>query len=214
MATGPVTTSNFWTVPHIWDGDTVFIIGGGPSLIGFDASCILNRRVIAVNCAFKLGQFDAMFYGDPLFPNLFGQGLDEFAGLKITTRDEHLGRPGIRVVLRNGNAYGLSLKPDTLHWNLSSGACAINLAVLLGAGKIVLLGFDMHQVDGRNNFHTDYLNSDGSHAAVGDYHRMASRFPAIAKDLEKLCIPCLNACPTSSLDCFPKVTIEEALQCA
>lgn len=197
----------------MWEGETVFIIGGGPSLTGFDAGCLIDRRVIAVNCAYRLGQFDMMFYGDPLFPSHFGQDLPKFGGLKVTVREEHVDRPGTLVVLRQGHAHGLSTKPDLVHWNLSSGACAINLATLLGAKKIVLLGFDMHPVDGRNNWHNHYIMPDGSHAAVGDYDRMAGRFPAIARDLEQMGVPCINACPSSSLDCFPKCTIEEAVAC-
>lgn len=205
--------SKYWSIPQVWSGDTVFVIGGGPSLAGFDSRVLDGRRVIAVNCAFRLGQFDVMFYGDPLWPDLYGKGLEDFGGLKITVREEHLNRPGIRVVFREAHAMGLSTKPAVLHWNLSSGACAINLATLLGAGKIVLLGFDMQQKNGHNNYHRDYLHKDGTHASVGNYEVMRNRFPPIARDLEKLNIPCINACPDSAIDCFPKCTIEEAVLC-
>ena len=207
-----VLSNKYWSIPQIWDGDTVIIIGGGPSLTGFDARQLDGRRVIAVNCAFRLGQFDVMFYGDPQWPELYGKGLDDFGGLKVTVREEHLGRPGIKVLFREAHAMGLSRKPAVLHWNLSSGACAINLATLLGAGKIILLGFDMRQVDGRNNYHRDYMYKDGTHASVGNYEAMRNRFPAIARDLEKMNIPCINACPDSEIECFSKCAIEEALR--
>jgi hypothetical protein len=200
-----------WSIPQIWDGDTVFILGGGPSLIGFDARCLTGRRVIAVNCSFRLGQFDVMFYGDPLWPDLYGKGLEDFGGLKVTVREEHQNRPDVRVVFREPHKLGLSQNPEKLHWNLSSGACAINLATLLGAGKIVLLGFDMKQKDGQNNYHRDYVGTNGTHAAVGNYELMRNRFPAIAGDLTKLKIPCVNACPDSAIDCFPKCEIVEAV---
>lgn len=205
------TTSNFWTVPQIWDGDPVVIVGGGPSLIGFDPHLLDGRRVIAVNCAFRLGQFDVMFYGDPQWPALYGEGLNDFGGLKVTVREEHLDRPDVRVVKKDGQAAGLSKRRDLLHWNLSSGACAINLATLLGAGSLVLLGFDMQQASGRNNYHDDYIHPDGTHAPIGNYEAMGKRFPAIAADLKALGIQCLNASPESTIDCFPKCTIAEAL---
>lgn len=189
----------------------MFIIGGGPSLTDFDARCLSGRRVIAVNCAFRLGQFDVMFYGDPQWPDLYGKGLDEFGGLKVTVREEHQNRPDVRVVFREPHLLGLSKNPEKLHWNLSSGACAINLATLLGAGKIVLLGFDMQQKGGQNNYHRDYVHADGTHAAVGNYDLMRNRFPAIAADLEKLNIPCVNACPDSAIECFPKCAVSEVV---
>lgn len=204
----------FWSIPQIWDGDTVFVLGGGPSLTGFDARCLSGRRVIAVNCAFRLGQFDVMFYGDPQWPDKYGKGLDEFGGLKVTVREEHQNRRDVRVVFRDGHSMGLSKSPGKLHWNLSSGACAINLATLLGAGKIILLGFDMKQQGGRDHFHRDYFHADGTHAAMAKYETMLIRFPSIAADLTKMSIPCLNACPDSAIECFPKCTIEESLTLA
>lgn len=203
---------SLWTIPRIWDGDTVAIIGGGPSLIGFDPLLLKGKRVIAVNSAFRLGQFEFCFYGDLRWTEDFGHGIESFKGIVVTTREEHLKR-NVRVVRREPDMAGLSKRPELLHWNESSGACAINLATLLGAGKLILLGFDMKRVNGRNNFHEDYFRPDGTHAPVGDYEKMRGRFPAIAADLEQLGIECVNACPDSAIQCFPKCTIEEALAC-
>ena len=39
-------------LPKIWEGQTVFILGGGPSLNDVDLNLIKDRRVIGVNNAY------------------------------------------------------------------------------------------------------------------------------------------------------------------
>jgi hypothetical protein len=46
---------------------------------------------------------------------------------------------------------------------------------------------------------------------VGNYELMRNRFPAIADDLTKLKVPCVNASPDSAIECFPKCTVAEAV---
>ncbi|HEU00998.1 MAG TPA: hypothetical protein ENH89_11735, partial [Aurantimonas coralicida] len=41
-----------WSVPPAWPGETVFILGGGPSLAGQGAQRLAGRRVIAVNSSY------------------------------------------------------------------------------------------------------------------------------------------------------------------
>jgi hypothetical protein len=90
-----------------------------------------GKRVIAVNCAFRLGQFDICFFGDAGFVEQYGEGLREYSGLKVTRREEYLGIPWIKVIKplmaeRNGGLYpihGISRDPATICWNMSSGGC-------------------------------------------------------------------------------------------
>jgi len=54
-----------WTAPRIWDGGECFILGGGPSLRVEQVSSLQGHRVIAVNQAYKLGNWiDVLFFGD------------------------------------------------------------------------------------------------------------------------------------------------------
>ncbi|UCE65938.1 MAG: hypothetical protein JSU85_13955 [Candidatus Zixiibacteriota bacterium] len=203
--------NNFWRAVKIWDGDDVFILGGGPSLklLDIDIGLLKNHRVVAVNCAYRLGQFEAMFFGDRQWLIDHGDGLADFGGLKVTIIKDHIGKPGIKVLKRDNSKYGISTDPGVLRWNYNSGACAINLAVLLGAGRIILLGFDMRKVEGRYNYHDEY--SKPLKKNHDPYSRFLKSFPAIARDLKELGIECLNATPGSALTEFPIVELEDVI---
>ena len=205
----------YWTVPRIWPDGECFILGGGPSLRLIDPARLHSRRVIAVNQAYKLGQWDVMFYGDRHWLNQYGAGLLDWAGLKVTTHLDHDGRRGIRVVERVNTPFGITPNPAKLRWNQSSGACAINLAVHFGVRRIVLLGFDMRRVeiDGKEmaNYHEDYPHDQPGMIKKNPYGRFLRPFPKIAADLEGLGIECVNATPGSAIRVFEIVNLEEVL---
>lgn len=97
--------------------------------------------------------------------------------------------------------YGISRDPGQLSWNLSSGACAINLAVHFGVKRIVLLGFDMHKgPSGEKGWHTNRVVLD---AKSNPYPSFLKPFPRIAADLAKLGVEVVNACPGSALTVWP-----------
>lgn len=54
-----------FTPPKIWRGQTVFIIGGGPSINDTPLHLLHGRRVIGVNNAYLLGPWvDVCWFGD------------------------------------------------------------------------------------------------------------------------------------------------------
>ena len=54
-----------WTPPKIWEGQTAFIIGGGPSINDLDMDLIKDRRVIGTNNAYQMGGWvDICWFGD------------------------------------------------------------------------------------------------------------------------------------------------------
>jgi len=95
-------------------------------------------------------------------------------------------------------------------WNISGGACAIGLAYHFGVKRIVLLGFDMRKVDGKANWHDDYVVPKPFR--FNPYSRFLSVFPGIAKDLKRLNVECVNATPGSALTVFPIVKLEDIIK--
>lgn len=87
----------------------------------------------------------------------------------------------------------------------NTGHGAINLAVHLGASRIILLGFDMNPRNG-HNWHE-------LHKRHADQRRYDQVFiPAMegaAKELKALGVEVVNCSTTSSLACFPFGKIEE-----
>jgi hypothetical protein len=204
----------FWTVPSIWDGTSpVFILGGGPSLAAVDLACLHGQRVIAVNNAYQLGPWPVMFYGDHRWFLLHAEGLARFPGLKITTSTQQQGAQGqamgVRVVDKAKGPFGIQRNPRVVSWNKSSGACAINVAVHLGAKKIVLLGFDMKRIEGKSNWHVDHPQTPN----IDPYPAFLVPFQSIAHDLKAIGIECVNATLGSALTVFPIVEPSSVLPC-
>lgn len=200
-----------WKVPRLWPGETCYILGGGPSLNLVDLDKLAahpGRRVIAVNCAYRVAPWaDVMFYGDSTWLKTERERLRSFAGLKITTCPAHENEPGIHVVTKKTGPRGILWDPHVVAWNLSSGSCAINLAVHFGVSRIVLFGFDMHRSpEGDNNFHRWYPPRDSQH---NPYRRFLQAFERIAADLASHRIAVLNACPGSSISHWPIVSPDD-----
>jgi hypothetical protein len=198
-----------WTIPQIWEGETCYIIGGGPSVKTAELSLLRGRRTIAVNNAYQLGDWDILFYGDCRWRELHANKLADWPGLKIHACNHGTERIGDTKRVERRNLQGLSRNPEILAWNLSSGACAVNLATLLGVKKIVLIGFDMRKIDGQNNWHVDHPTSNRK--GYDPYKRFLGPFPKIAEDLVKLQVECINATPGSALTLFPIMTLPEAV---
>lgn len=207
-----------WKVPKIWDQAECVILGGGPSLsaVPFDRlrdwrSAAERRHVIAVNMAYKTGKWDVIFFGDTKWFEWNEENLRDWGGLIVTWRNQYENRSWVRVAKCDHRA-GLSSVPGVLTWNFSSGACAMSLAICLGAKRVVLLGFDGQPVNGKRNFHNEY----GYHkeAIPNDKHWKQiypSGYSALASKLPAHGVEVLNATPGTVIDAFPVVSIEEAL---
>src|SRR5262245_64746309 len=60
-----MSPSPFWTVSQEWPGETVFIVGGGPSVLGQDLEALRGRRVIVINSScFAMPWADLLYFGD------------------------------------------------------------------------------------------------------------------------------------------------------
>jgi len=175
-----------------------------------DVDKLQERRTIAVNMAFRLGNWiDVMFFGDCRYYAANYKELNKFAGLKVTTCEQHFDKPGIKVIQRKNGQSGLSADPNQVWWNLSSGACAINLAVHFGVKRIVLLGFDMQTNDDEHHWHKYYIEQGANPKKQrSPYKRFMSPFPAIAEALKQRKVECLIVGPTA-LDVFKKVSFED-----
>ena len=100
-------------------------------------------------------------------------------------------------------------------WNGNTGGAAINLAVHMGAKRILLLGFDMN-LDGTQMQHWHDLYGKGP---VADerrkrklpFARHITCFAFIAADAKKLGVEIINLSPNSAIDNFPKMSVKEFL---
>ncbi len=200
-------------MPRLWPGATVACLGGGPSLRRRQVAAVRGRgRVIAVNDAWRLAPWAEVLYACDWRWWLKHEGVPGFAGLKVTLSNSrgHLDDyPDIKVVENTGTE-GLERAPTGVRTGRNGGYQAINLAVHLGARRVLLLGYDMKpDARGRTHWfgdHADWPTRPGVFAGV-----MLPHFAGLARELQALGVEVLNCTPTSALEAFPKVALEQAL---
>lgn len=110
-------------------------------------------------------------------------------------------------MLHHASDAGLSEKPNTLHTGSNSGYQAINLAVLAGAKRILLLGCDMRFSQGKSHAHNGHPHKHPESSYTGYARNFASMVP----QLKKLGVEVVNCSMSSAIGCFLKMSVEHAL---
>lgn len=230
--------SRFSEVVVEWLGATAAILGGGPSLTldQFHRIGALHRgsgwlRVIAVNDAYLLAPWaDVCYFADSEWwawqtkgvpKPVLGLNADQvraqfaaFTGQKCSIQNSGANIKDDAVhILRNKHfpnyGDGISLDPGALATGRNSGFQAINLAILAGAKKILLLGFD-----GKRGANGE-AHWFGDHPRITPvdvfYEAMRKAFSAAEREIAAAGVCVLNCSPGSAIDSFPKMTLEQAL---
>jgi len=196
----------FATVPKLWPGETFVCIGGGPSLAQADVDyCRGKARVIAINDGYRMAPWaDVLYACDDRWWN-WHKGVPSFTGLKYALLKRAAVWPGVQV-LNNTGSSGLEMKPKGLRTGRNSGYQAINLAVHLGAARIVLLGYDMQRTGGKEHWFGDHPNKQTS--PLGSFRGM---FDTIREPLKELGISVTNCSRETALTSFPRARLEDTL---
>ena len=196
-------------VPRLCPGGTVVCIGTGPSLTRDDVDYVRGKAtVIAINDAYKLAPWADVLYGCDSRWWLWNskRGALAFAGLKFALDPAARRYPGVQVLRKTGET-GIETNPSGLRAGRNSGYQAINLAVHLGATRILLLGYDMRG-DPQHGDHFFGAHPDGSKPP---FAICLKRFETLVDPLAKLGVEIVNCTPTTKLVCFPRMALREAL---
>jgi hypothetical protein len=196
-------------VPKLWPESTIVCIGCGPSLTQEDVDyCRGRARVIAVKDAWRLASWaDALYACDGKYWDFY-KGVPEFTGLKFGLTVD--GRwPDVQA-LRNTGMDGLEVDPSGLRTGQNSGYQAVNLAVHLGARRIVLVGYDMQRVKGRAHFYGEHPPGGYQHTA-SPYGLFQQCFATIVEPLTALGIDLVNCSRQTALTCIPQQALSDAL---
>lgn len=203
-----------------WSDKPLAIVGTGPSLTGFDFSRfrIPGVRVLAVKEAvWELPFADAVFGLDRPWINRQADRLRDLRGPEIWLAPTGA-EQGQNIALIEGARYlrlkrfeGFSDDPAVIQSGGNSGFGAVNLAYLKRAKNIVLFGFD-------------YTEHGGHHYSAEKYHwyragqnarywkNWGDNFSGCLPQLKRNGVEVINASPISTVDAFPKVTIEQGLE--
>lgn len=194
-------------VPRLYPGGTVGVVATGPSLTREDCAYLRERvdGVIAVNRAYEfIPEADILYGTDGL---KFWEWYPEaraFPGLKWALTPTNYDIP----LLRYTGDEGLDLDPDALRSGQNSAYAAINLAVHLGAARVVLLGVDLRP--GVDRAH-DHCHPPHPNRSVVNYLTAMQCFTTIISPLEALRVEVVNCSPGSWLRVFPRRPLREVL---
>lgn len=194
-----------------WSGAPCVIAASGPSLSQQQIEAVKAAsavRLIVTNSTWVRAPFADVIYGcDFQWWKAYHLQI-KYAGLhgRCWTQDRSAAERFQLHYVRTEGRQGLGTK--ALRVNGNSGAGAINLAYLFGCRRILLIGFDMREVDGKKHWHADHPAPLVQKQTFGDW---IHKFMTLASDLKANGCQVINCTPGSALQCFPMSTIEREL---
>lgn len=214
-----------------WAGQPCYIVGGGPSLKGFDWELLRSQpHIIAINLAFRKTPWAPIcFIEDARFMRRFGKELAQsFQNLKIwhiglgthvdTIQEALKHDPDLLPLYETKEGkYWSSAFADGLSSSSNAAIGAINMADLLQADPIYLMGIDC-RVEGPvlENFHTGEPNSYPPEWQVGAMQALNFK-----SDMEnwvhnntkhRRIVNLVNPSFESTVECWPKETLAAHFQ--
>ena len=193
--------------PPNWDKETVYCLGGGPSLKNFDFNKLEGRKVVAVNNAvYSYSASSAVVSVDCTWIEHNASTLPlSFTSEIALGVQEGVAVPNLEVTwLRWKQEPGLSLNPEVLNSPCTSGYAAVNYAVLKGAKRIILLGYDYCNA-GKHWFKPYDWQSAADDTLYGLW---AKQYNSMVPVLEQLGVTIWNSNPNSQIKAFPWVEVK------
>jgi hypothetical protein len=213
---GPRALALTQTITSRWLDQLCVVAATGPSLTSEVADACRGHHCIAVNDAYRLFDFAEVLYASDAAWWDAHRGCPGFGGEKWSAHEARANEKRATAAKYSLNlvagmfGVGFSLDHAIIHYGSNSGFQAINLAILLGANPIVLVGFDMTAAGRPRHFFGDHPKPLKN---TGRYERFIPAFRDAAKMLPPW-TKIINATPGSRLDCFPMMPLSEALKCA
>lgn len=202
----PFSTVN----PRRWsETPLVILVASGQSAKLVDPADLAKAPAIAVNDSWRLAPHaDVLYAADAPWWRHHGY-VPEFCGERWTqdrgSRNwpEEAAARGLRVI-RSAPAAGVSLDPAVLHTGSNSGFQALNLAILGGARRVALVGYDM----GGPHWFGDH---PGELNRASPYGTFRKAFEDAAEQVAGLGVEVFNCSPCSSLNCWPRADLRALL---
>jgi hypothetical protein len=193
------------TVPRLWPNGTIACLATGHSLTQADVDSVRGKvdGVIAISDAIDLAPWADVLYSCDGRWWTWRKGMPSFLGLKYALKDDtrKFQTYGVQT-LRHTGRQGLDRSPTSLRDGANSGYQAINLAVHLGAKRIILLGYDMHGT------HFFGKHPDGTNP---NFSLCLSLFPGLVKPLAEAGVEVINCTRKTAITCFPRESLESVL---
>lgn len=174
-----------------------FIFATGPSFRRVDAELFRDKgKAIAVNNAvFYTPWADMLYACDHKWWQYYSEGLSWYKGERWSHQQ-----------YANNRRFTGPLQFRQFGGN--SGHQAVQIATILGAKKIALLGFDQQYTNGIKHCHGDHPDDLGNASRVDHWPQYLE---TTSKDLKGMGVEVINLSRQTALRCFPRMTPEEFL---
>lgn len=194
-----------------WDGRTAVVICAGPSLSDAQLEAVHlhdGSYAVAVNTAYQYAPWaDVVYGGDFMFWKVHHARIKALPDRPAMWTQDNAASERFQINRqRGGNREGLGT--DVIHMNGNSGIQAINLAFLWGARRILIIGMDMREIDGKKHRHGDHEKGLVQAQLFGEWIHKGKK---VAEDLKAHKCEVINCTPGSAFPWFPMSTIEKEL---
>lgn len=177
------------------------------------AYCKGKCKTIAINNSYILAPWADVLYACDKRWWLDNPEALEFKGLKVTLTDP-ISDKVHRLNYSPGQegTKGLSLDPTKLRTGRNGGYQSINLAVLFGAKRIILLGIDMRCQKGKpGEMRTHWHAGHKRVLNPSTLESMIPHFDTLKQPLKELGVEVINCSPGSAVRAFPLRKLEDVL---
>lgn len=205
------------------EGETIVVLGTGPSINKVDLKKALRFTTIGVNAILEKFEPDYYLFLDEINWEKYRYHIAATRAQVFCPRHRHvpvmaLGQTqemfpfkvDVPATRFEQWAPWLDDQPilsrkyeDGLFYSATSTIAAVNLAFLFGAKRVVMLGVDLHD----HSHYNDLVK--GRDVQIPQKHRIMTDFERIKKDIEGLDFEILNGNPDSAVRCFPFVDLED-----
>ena len=181
--------------------DVFVCIAGGPSLTKEDADYASQRaQVVGINDAYRITDVDYLYASDYEWWQHHEDAVKDLDCRRITGKQD---RKGLPDCVESWDAeHGADLTRPVVNFGSHSGFAGLHLAILLGAKKVLLLGYD-----GKSGGKVHWF---GKHPKplrnTGAYERWAQLYGQTAHP-----VPIINCSRDTVITAFPRMTIQEAI---
>lgn len=202
----------YWTPEPVFAGKKVFCCASGPSFTQEVADSLRGRPAMVINSSYRLAPWaDAWFFTDSGVFDRFRAEIEEFPGLVLTySRKAKRELPHKVKRVKGIWTKGFPKRgADYIRQGRSSGHSGVSALVQMGATDIVLVGFDMRFVEGKEHCHNDYAGQPRDREI---YEReFIPAFNGWCADAEAIGVRIVNATQNSALREFPMVNLADEL---
>jgi hypothetical protein len=187
-------------------GKNIFIMASGTSLSLLDLSLLENRMVMGLNRS-------VLVYPSPYYHCTMDQRLfDEYPELLRNVRQLFTleGRPwGLPLKFLGGNGFSWDIE-EGIYSGYTIAYLALQLVIYMGFKNIFYLGLDLRHSGQRTHFFGSDMRTQNHEET--EFPRMKKMFEYGVEKIAQTDVKVYNCSPISDLECFQKISFEEALK--